>query len=151
MHISQSLARPVSALVCTALAASFLAACATPAAQPVLYPNAAFQKAGAEKAKADTKYCNDLAAQTKVGAVNSSDVMSSGAKGAVGAATAATVGSVLSGRRLDLNNIGAAAGALGAGSAAAAATNQSISGSPLYRQFMHRCLSAKGYEVIGWR
>lgn len=151
MHISQSRAGTVSAVLLTALAASFMAACATPAAQPVLYPNAAYQKAGADQAKADTKACNDLAAQTKVGAVNRGDVLSSGAKGAVGAAAAATVGSVLSGRGFDLNNIGAAAGTVGAGSAAATATNQSISGSPLYRQFMQRCLSAKGYEVIGWR
>jgi outer membrane lipoprotein SlyB len=144
-------ARPLFGALLTALAASFLVACATPVAEPVFYPNATYQKVGAEQAQADSKACSELAAQTKVGAVNSGDVMSSGAKGAVGGATAGAVGSVLSGRRFDLSNVGALAGAIGAGSAAATATGQSISGSPLYRQFMHRCLSAKGYEVIGWK
>jgi hypothetical protein len=145
------LTRPFLGASLTALAAGFLAACATPVADPVFYPNATYQKVGAEKAQADSKACSDLAAQTKVGTVNSGDVMSSGARGVMGGATAATVGSVLSGRGLDMNNIGVVAGALGAGKAAATAADQSISGSPLYRQFMHRCLSAKGYEVIGWR
>lgn len=119
-------------------------------AKPAFYPNMHYQRVGAAQADADAQACAMLAQQSNVGAVNKIDAGRSAASGAAGVATAGVVGSVLSGNKPDLKNIGAAAAAIGAGGAAATAAGQSVGGSGLYRQFVQQCLAERGYQVIGW-
>lgn len=128
----------------------FLAACATPLAQPAFYPNAHYQRVGPTQAQADAQFCASLAQQSDVGSVNKVDAGRAAASGAAGVGTAGVVGSLLSGHKPDLKNIAAGAAAVGAGGAAATAAGQSVGGSPMYRQFVHQCLAERGYQVIGW-
>jgi hypothetical protein len=131
-------------------AAMLLSGCATPVAKPAFYPNAHYQQVGPAQAQADAQMCASMAQQSDIGAVNKIDAGRSAAAGAAGVGTAGVVGSLLSGHKPDLKNIAAGAAAIGAGGAAATAAGQSVSGSSLYRQFVHQCLAERGYQVIGW-
>jgi len=141
----------IMSLCLPSLAVALLAGCATPVAQPAFYPNAHYQQVGPAQAQVDADTCAQLAQQSQVGAVNRIDAEHSAATGAAGVATAGLVGSVLSGAHShDLKNIAIGAVAVGAGGAAATTAGQSVSGSPLYRQFVQQCLAERGYHVIGW-
>jgi hypothetical protein len=52
-----------------------LSACASPVAKPAFYPNAHYQKVGAEQANTDYKDCIDLADKSNVGAINKLEVL----------------------------------------------------------------------------
>jgi hypothetical protein len=142
--------RVIALSAVTAVAAVLLNGCATPVAKPAFYPNAHYQRVGPMQANADAQFCAELAQQSEVGAVNKVDAGRAAAAGAAGVGTAGVVGSLLSGHKPDLKNIAAGAAAIGAGGAAATAAGQSVSGSSLYRQFVHQCLAERGYQVIGW-
>ena len=138
-------------LICMAGVTLALVGCATPVAQPAFYPNAYYQQVGPAQAQADAAACAQLAQQSQVGGVNRIDAEHAAAAGATGVATAGVVGSVLSGGHLrDMKDIAVGAVAIGAGGAAATAAGESVSGSPLYRQFVQQCLAERGYHVIGW-
>ena len=130
------------------------AGCATQ--RPVLYPNAQLKRVGATAAENDVNECM-LRADTYVssegaGAQTAEDVATgAGTSAAVGAAAGAAGGSMWgeAGR-------GAAAGA--AGGAAAGVARGVIQGlvrkqspSPVYKNFVNRCLREKGYDPIGWQ
>ena len=132
----------LASLVLLALLA--LAACAT---HPIVYPNEKLRKSGQVSVEADTAACTaeakeylesgrvpELAKQTGEGAV---------VGGAVGAAVGAVTSSV--GR-------GAAAGAAGgaAGSLAHGLWHWRDP-DPVEKRYVERCLSERGYDVIGWR
>lgn len=117
--------------------------------KPVLYPNARYEQAGAEAAKADIAECMRMAEEHGVDAGGKGEkVAGKAAKGAlVGAAAGAAVGAVF-------GNFGQglAAGAAGGG-ASGAAQGALESGDPdaVYRRFVEKCLRDKGYEPIGWK
>ncbi len=138
-------------LVISIAAAVLLSGCATPVAKPAFYPNAHYQRVGPAQAQADAQFCDELAQQSDVKAVNKVDAGRAAAAGAAGVGTAGVVGSVLNGGKPNLKNIAAGAAAIGAGGAAATAAGQSVGGSGLYRQFVQQCLTERGYQVIGWR
>lgn len=127
-------------------AALILASCATK--RPVLYPNAYFIKVGDEVALQDIDDCMRLASQYHVQRQKSGEIAEDTAKGAVvGGASGAAAGAVV-GR----TGKGAAAGAAGAGAAVfTRGLLRSREPDPVYRSFVERCLSKKGYEPIGWR
>jgi hypothetical protein len=127
-----------------------LGGCATPVAKPAFYPNAHYQRVGPTQAQADAQACSDMAQQSDVKAVNKMDAGRTAAAGAAGVGAAGAVGSILTGRKPDLQNIAAGAAAIGAAGAAATAAGQSVGGSSLYRQFVQQCLAERGYHVIGW-
>ena len=133
-----------------AVSAIFLSGCATPVAKPAFYPNAHYQRVGPAQAQADAQFCDELAQQSDVKAVNKVDAGRAAAAGAAGVGTAGVVGSLLSGHKPDLRNIAAGAAAIGAGGAAATAAGQSVGGSGVYRKFVQQCLAERGYHVIGW-
>jgi len=121
----------------------FLTGCAT---GPVLYPNAHLQAVGEAQAHKDIAECELLAEQY----VKSDEGIAAAKSTAVGAAGGAVVGGA----------VGAVTGSfgrsVGVGAAAGAATglvHGIIRGSeptPIFKNFMIRCLHEKGYEVIGW-
>jgi outer membrane lipoprotein SlyB len=142
--------RRVAALIPFALLAL---ACASP--RPVLYPNAALERAGREQAQRDVDAC--LArAEADVGGEGdgAGERIAKGAaeRTATGAATGAAVGAAV-GR-------GAARGAAGGAAGAAAHTavgailhpHRARGGpDPVFRRYVDRCLNERGYDVIGWR
>ena len=139
---------PTSALGLTAL---LLAGCASVSHEhPVLYPNAAYKAMGEAAARQHLDQCVTLARQSGLQA--GTNAAASGAmRGAAVAGVTGAVGSLVFGRgQLDeaLRTgaksavVGAAAGGVGGA--------MGDRGSSTYRQFVQRCASEKGLEVIGW-
>lgn len=128
-------------------------ACAKP--RPVLYPNAALERAGREQAEAEVDACLELAARD-VGDSRESgagDVARRTAENsAVSAATGAAVGGVMGGHSAAE---GAAAGAVGAATHTMlrALLHPARNGrpDPIFRRYVERCLDERGFDVIGWR
>lgn len=140
-----------------AVATLALSGCATrPTAasgQPVLYPNAAYQKIGPAAAQQQVQACAALAAQQGVQpTTNASQAAAAQAgKTAAIAGVAGSVGSALFGRGKleDALKHGAQHAVLGA---AVGGTQGALSQrpNPIYQNFVGRCLAEKGLEVIGW-
>ena len=106
--------------------------------KPVLYPNAHLQSVSPDQAQYDIDECGRMAdAYVKSGA-GSQVAKDAAAGGAVGGAAGAAYGSVWGGSVSKRAGAGAAAGA------AAAATRgifKSKEPSPVYKNFVNRCLS----------
>jgi len=114
--------------------------------RPVLYPNAKLNGVGQEQAQRDIDQCMQMA-EAYVKKHQDSKVAEGAVKGgAIGAATGAAIGAVTG----DFGR-GLAAGA--AGGAAGGATHgifKAAEPSPVYKQFVNRCLREKGYDPVGW-
>lgn len=113
---------------------------------PVLYPNAHLQRVGEAQAQRDVGECEALADQyvkSDAGIAAAKSTAIGGAGGAViGGAAGAVTGSLGRGA-----GVGAAAGA------AAGLVHGIIHASepsPIFKNFVTRCLQERGYEVIGW-
>ena len=121
--------------------------CAGP--KPILYPNPHLKAVGRESADLDIAECRSLAKEA--GATSGNNKAANTAKstvvgGGIGAATGAVGGAV--------------AGAVGQGSmmgAAVGATAGLLRGllssprpSQAYVGYVNRCLSERGYDVVGW-
>ncbi len=130
---------------------SLLAGCATSSGQrPVLYPNAAYKAMGESAAREQMEQCMALARQS--GLDPSQNAAASGAlRGAAVAGVTGAVGSMVFGRGglEDAVKRGAQSAVVGAaGGATAGAMSERPNSS--YRQFVQRCASEKGLDVIGW-
>ncbi|HEV8642962.1 MAG TPA: cell envelope biogenesis protein OmpA [Methylomirabilota bacterium] len=136
--------RPFAIILALVLA---LAGCAR-TQKPVLYPNAKLRQVGHEQAERDIGECRTLASQY-VESTAAKDIGRGAAIGAAGGAAVGAVGGAVSGR-------GAGAGAaIGAATGATAgvvhgAVKQTAP-SPVYKQFVNRCLRERGYDVLGWQ
>ena len=124
-----------------------LAACAR-TQSPVLYPNAKLQQVGKEQAEQDIEACRKLA-DDWVQSTAGKDIAKGTVVGGAGGAAVGAVAGAVSGR-------GAGAGA--AVGAATGATAGVVHGaakqtepSPIYKQYVNRCLKERGYEVLGWQ
>ena len=124
----------------------------SPDARPVLYPNAAFERMGKAQADREVDQCIDRA--IAAGATPTHDatgraVAGSAARGATVAGVAGAVGAAVGG-----GDVGRAAGiGIAAGGSAGAvrglfASRDTVN--PTYRNFVARCLTDRGLEVIGW-
>jgi hypothetical protein len=120
--------------------------------RPVLYPNAHLQKVGQAQAQLDIEDCcrrADAYIKSEPGKKIAKDAAKAGT---IGAATGAAVGAVYSGAEYGGAGRGAAAGA--AGGVVSTVTSgifESKEPSPVYQNFVNRCLHEKGYESIGWQ
>ncbi|MBI1735697.1 MAG: cell envelope biogenesis protein OmpA [Candidatus Rokubacteria bacterium] len=124
--------------------------------KPVLYPNAKVQEVGREQAERDVDDCRRLAGDYVKNTAAKDIGKDAAVGGATGAATGAAGGAVhgaVSGRGA---GGGAATGA--AVGAAAGATAGAVRGavkntepSPIYKEFVNRCLAERGYQVLGWQ
>jgi outer membrane lipoprotein SlyB len=137
----------VRALMVAAALAAIPPGCAR-TQSPVLYPNAKLQQVGPEQAERDIEQCRALAARH----VPSAAGKEVGRGAAVGAASGAAIGGVagaVSGRGA---GTGAAVGAAtGATAGAVGGVAKQTVPSPVYKEFVARCLRERGYDVIGWQ
>lgn len=131
-----------------ALVAMVTAACAK-IEKPVLYPNGHLQQVGKHQADEDVEICRQLASEYVPGGSAAKDIAKgTGIGGLGGAAVGAVAGAVSGGGAGAGAAIGAATGATaGAVHGAAKQTGPS----PVYKNFVDRCLQERGYEVIGWQ
>jgi hypothetical protein len=125
------------------------------AQRPVLYPNDQFKRVGPGVADRDIDECmrqaeGYVASDSRTAKTVEGMARRAGTEAAVDAAAGAAGGAVV-GRA----GTGAAVGAAGGG--AAGATRGLIYGlagkqspSPVYKNFVNRCLRDKGYDPIGW-
>ena len=121
-----------------------LAGCAT---GPVLYPNAHLQKVGEAQAHKDIAACKALADQY----VKSDAGIKAAKDTAIGAAGGAVIGGAAG---AVTGNLGRGAGIGAATGAASGLVRGIIKGSeptPLFKNFVDRCLREKGYDPIGWQ
>ena len=132
------------------LMAMTLAVGCSHAQSPVLYPNAKLEREGKAQAEADISHCRQRADEyVSSGAATAKEVgKDTAVGGAGGAAVGAVAGAVSGGGAGRGAAIGAATGAT-AGVVHGAV--KSSGPSPIYKNFVDRCLREKGYEVIGWQ
>ena len=117
---------------------------------PVLYPNARLKEAGKAQADAEISACRSLADDyVSSGGATAKEIGKDTAAGGVGGAAVGAVAGAVSGGGAGR---GAAIGAAtGATAGAVHGTYKSSGPSPVYKNFVDRCLRERGYEVIGWQ
>jgi outer membrane lipoprotein SlyB len=133
-----------------------LAGCAatgpnSPSARPVLYPNATLNRVGAAQGQVEVDGCISRAmAAGLTPDEKTNEVGRRAGEGAATAGVASAVGALLTGRGSDALRSGAIGAAVGgsAGAVSGAFHNDRPNGT--YRQYVQRCLSERGFEVIGW-
>ena len=116
---------------------------------PVLYPNNHLNQVGQAAANRDIIECRQLASSSGVAETKDGKVARQAAGGAaVGGASAGAWGLVRGNGAGERALAGAAAGA--AAGTVRGAMNSSET-SPVYKNFVQKCLRDRGYEVIGWQ
>lgn len=138
---------PVSALVLS-LTILLATGCASNPPRPKLYPNKHLDSVGAAQAEQDIDACMAKARENNVAENRNGEVGKKAAKGAtLGAITAGAWGLI----RGDAGERALAGAAAGAAGGAASGAFDSMEQSPIFRNFVQKCLSDKGYSVIGWQ
>jgi outer membrane lipoprotein SlyB len=136
-------------LVLILVAATGISGCASQPKQPVLYPNNHLKQVGDGVAQRDINACMQLAHSSGVNVNKDGQVASKAAGGAaIGGASAGAYGLV---RGNDVGNRALAGAAAGAAAGAVRGGMQSTETSSLFKNFVNKCLSDKGYDVIGWQ
>lgn len=125
---------------------------ASSAARPVLYPNAALNRVGEAQARVEVDGCMARAASAGLTPAENNNAVARGA--GVGAATggvAAAVGALITGRGGEgVVRAGVGGAAVGGSAGAVQGAFRNDRPSSVYRVFVQRCLSDKGFDVIGW-
>lgn len=123
--------------------------------RPVLYPNEQLERVGSETANRDVDECMRRADEYLASNGHTGGVLAGAAKGAAASAAVGTAAGGAGGAVVGRAGTGAAVGA--AGGSAAGATRGLLQGlvgkqgpSPVYKNFVFRCLREKGYSPIGW-
>ena len=120
-------------------------------ARPVLYPNATLTRVGDAQARAETDGCMTRAAQAGLTPDQKTNQVGRRAgEGAAAAGVASAVGALITGRSSDVLRAGATGAAVGGSAGAVSGAFHNDKVNPVYRQFVQRCLSEKGFDVIGW-
>ena len=145
-----------SALLRPALAAAVLSGCAatgpnSPSAKPVLYPNATLNRVGAAQGQVEASACMSRASAAGLTPDEKNNAVARRAgEGAATAGVASAVGALLTGRSGDVLKAGAVGAAVGGSAGAVSGAFHNDKPNTTYRHFVQRCLSEKGFEVIGW-
>jgi hypothetical protein len=139
-------------LGCT-LVMTLLAGCASSgpnAGLPVLYPNAAYKSMGQQAALNLVQQCVGMAEGSGLQAYKNS-AASGALNGATIAGVTGAVGGLVFGRN-SLEGVAKSAAQSAVVGAAAGGTQGAINQQPnaTYRQYVQRCLSERGLDVIGW-
>ncbi len=115
--------------------------------EPVLDPNAKLEQVYQDEVDRDIAFCEANAKEYTENPSRAKRAAGDATEGAVvGGATGAAAGAVL-------GSVGKGAGAGAAAGAAGGLARgifRSREPSPVYRRFVERCLSDRGYDVIGW-
>jgi uncharacterized membrane protein len=116
---------------------------------PVLYPNNHLKQVGQSAADRDIVECRQLASSSGVVETKDGKVAKQAAGGAaVGGAAAGAWGLV---RGNDAGQRALAGAAAGGAAGTVRGTMNSSETSPVYKNFVQKCLRERGYEVIGWQ
>ena len=138
-------------LACLALASCASTGSGSASARPVLYPNAAFNRVGDAQAQNEVAACQARASAAGLHAEQGNQMAQRAGEGAAVAGVASAVGALVFGRGAEgMLRAGAGGAAIGG---AAGATQAAVRGgrpNSVYRSFVQRCLSEKGFDVIGW-
>lgn len=119
--------------------------------RPVLYPNATLNRVGEAQGRLETESCMARAAQAGLSPdQKTNEVGRRAGEGAAVAGVASVVGALITGRGSDVLRAGATGAAVGGSAGAVSGAFHNDKASPVYRQFVQRCLSEKGFDVIGW-
>jgi outer membrane lipoprotein SlyB len=113
------------------------------ASRPKLYPNDKLESVGEKKAKQDIDLCMEKADKYVGSERGKNAAKGAGTGAAVGAAMGAAFG-------LFTGDIGGGALRGGTVGAAGGGTAGALSPEQLKKRFTERCLSEKGYDVLGW-
>lgn len=125
-----------------------LVGCASAPPKPVLYPNSHMQSVGQVQADQDIAACKQLARSSEVAENKDGEVGKKAVGGAaVGGAAAGAWGLV----RGDAGQRALAGAAAGAAAGTVRGGMQATETSPIFKNFVNRCLRERGYEVIGWQ
>jgi outer membrane lipoprotein SlyB len=133
-----------------------LAACASTgpdsaSAIPVLYPNATLTDVGDEQAQVEVAACRSRAVAAGLGPTQKNNEVSRRAgEGAATGGVASAVGAFVTGRSNDALRGAAAGGLIGGAAGAVSGSFNNDKPSSVYRTFVQRCLTDKGFDVIGW-
>ncbi len=134
-----------------------LAGCAStgpnsPSAKPVLYPNATLNRVGAAQGQVEAEACMSRAVAAGLTPDEKSDAVARRAgEGAAVAGVASAVGALITGQGASgVVRAGAGGAAVGGSAGAVSGAFRNDKPNTTYRHFVHRCLSEKGFEVIGW-
>ena len=123
----------------------------SPAAKPVLYPNATLTRVGEAQGRAEVDSCMAKAVQAGLSPDQKTNQVGRRAgEGAAVAGVASAVGALITGRGSDVLRAGATGAAVGGTAGAVSGAFHNDIASPVYRQFVQRCLGEKGFDVIGW-
>ena len=140
-----------------AAAAVLLSACATngpnsASARPVLYPNATLNRLGEAQGQAEANACMARASSSGLApSQGGHEVGRRAGEGAAVAGVASAVGALITGRGGEgVLRSGAAGAAVGGSAGAVSGAFHNDKPNSTYRNFVQRCLSEKGFEVIGW-
>ncbi len=122
------------------------------AARPVLYPNATFSRIGEAQAQAEVSACMSRAGAAGLSPSQSgNEVGRRAGEGAATAGVASAVGALITGRGGEgMLRAGAAGAAVGGSAGAVSGAFHSDRPNPTYRNFVQRCVSVRGLEIIGW-
>ncbi|WP_141699238.1 hypothetical protein [Candidatus Thiosymbion oneisti] len=119
--------------------------------RPVLYPNAHFHSVGEARAHADVDHCLRSAKDFGAPVYGGTDVARDTATGGViGGAAAGAWGLVRDGEK-DAGNRALAGAAAGGAAGLVRGALRAGKPSQTFRGFVNRCLSERGYDVIGWQ
>ena len=138
------------------IAPLLLAACAStgpdsPSAIPVLYPNDKLTNIGEEQAQVEVAACRSRAVASGLGpSQKSNEVSRRAGEGGATAGVAAAVGAFITGRSADAMRGAATGGVIGGAAGAVSGSFNNDKPNSVYRTFVQRCLTDKGFDVIGW-
>lgn len=140
------------ALVLVVLPGCASTGAASPSARPVLYPNATLNRVGDARSRTEADACMARAAAAGLTPAENTHAVARGA--GIGAATggvAAAVGALITGRGAEgVIRSSAGGAAIGGSAGAVQGAFRNDRPSSTYRSFVQRCLSEKGFDVIGW-
>ncbi|MDG1960516.1 MAG: cell envelope biogenesis protein OmpA [Candidatus Binatia bacterium] len=115
--------------------------------QPELYPNAHLRKVGDAQAKQDIAYCQALSQQYLQKNNAAADAAGNTVGGAAGGAALGAIGGAIGGNA----GKGAAIGAgVGAGLGLLRGLSKGAQPPQNYEAFVRKCMTDKGYDVIGF-
>lgn len=129
---------------------TMIMACSSSPKRPVLYPNQQLSRVGSAAGQRDIDVCMQLARSSGVNETKDGEVGRKAASGAaLGGVSTGVYGAVRGSS--DVGNRALAGAAAGAATGAVQGGFQSTEQAPIFMNFVNKCLSDKGYSVIGWQ
>ena len=115
-------------------------------------PNATLNRVGEARGQQEVNACMSRARTAGLTPTqNSNEVGRRAGEGAATAGVASAVGALITGRGGEgMLRAGTAGDAVGGSAGAVSGAFHNDKPNATYRNFVHRCLSEKGFEVIGW-